>query len=227
MSKVFIPASLLLAAVGTIIYFGAQATIPASLRAEQQANKMVEQTLKSASFIPEQAQAASTAPNPQDQVLDGKPEQLAVQRNAYLDATLKALKTQSDKLVCARAAFYQQLANQKQSELGVTPEQFLMDLLSAKNQELLTTATQTGGFSGTAELQEKGRALTLDTLAIAQALQNNYQGQAPTCLSEPYQAGENAQNYLIRAQQYRAKINAQTQSITQGESPDAGNQPAK
>ena len=88
-----------------------------------------------------------------------------MQRNAYLGAAIAALHTQSDKLVCARAAFFQQLANQKQTELGVTPKQFLIDLLSAKNQELLTTAAQTGGFSGTADLQEKGRSLTLDALA--------------------------------------------------------------
>jgi hypothetical protein len=223
MSKV-LPAVVLLGVGGCILYFGAQAFVPASLRVEQQAQA----TIQKIQLTPEQTQLTPAAPaqTAAEQVSDGKPAQLAVQRNAYLDSTIAALKTQSDKLICARAAFYQQLATQKQTELGVTPEQFLLDLLTAKNQELLTTATQTGGFSGAADLQATGRALTLDTLAIAQALQNNYQGQAPTCLSEPYQAGENAQNYLIRAQQYRSQINAETHAITAG-GKDAGSQPQK
>jgi hypothetical protein len=224
MSKI-LPVAMLLGLGGSVAYFGAQAFIPASLRVEQQAQA----TIQKIQLTPAQPQPAAPPPDktPAQQVAQNKPEQIVVQRNAYLGAAIAALKTQSDKLICARAAFFQQLATQKQTELGVTPEQFLIDLLSAKNQELLTTAAQTGGFSGTANLQEKGRSLTLDALAIAQALQNNYEGQAPTCLSEPYQAGENAQNYLIRAQQYRSEINVTTQAITTGASPDANHQPPK
>jgi hypothetical protein len=218
MSKV-VPVVLGLSVLGGCVYFAAQASVPASLRVEQQAQA----TIQKIQLTPEQAVSPqSPQASPDEQVSGDKPEQLVVQRNAYLDSTIAALKTQNDKLVCARAAFFQQLAMQRQTELGVAPEQYLIDLLAAKNQELLTTATQTGGFNGTAELQATGRFLTLDALAIAQALQNNYQGQSPTCISEPFQAGENAQNYLIRAQQYRAKVRAETDSVTTGEPANVG-----
>jgi hypothetical protein len=223
MSKT-IPAIAGLVTVGTIGYFATQAMVPASLRVEQQAQA----TIQKIQLEPDQPAQAAAAPTQAaaEQVASDKPEQLVIQRNAYLDSSITALKAEADKLLCARAAFYQQLATQKQSELGVAPEQFLMDLLSAKNQEMLTTATQTGGFSGAADLQEKGRALILDTQAIAKALQNLNQGQAPTCLAAPFQAGGNVQNYLIRAQQYRAKINEQTQALTEGKQ-DASSQPQK
>lgn len=200
MNKV-VPVMVGMAAVSAIAYFGSQAAVPGSLRAEQQAQR----TLQAITIEP--ATGATAAQG--SEVIDrkGKPEQIVAQRNHYLDAAIASLNTEADNLVCARAAYYRDLAQQKQTELGQNPEQYLLDLLAQQNQELLTTATQTGGFNGTALLQGKGRPLTLDTLAITKALQGMYASEAKSCISEPYQAGENVNNYLIRAQQYRSNLN--------------------
>ena len=199
--------------ISGIGYIAIQAITPASLKAEQQAKE----TLRNIQIVPASAQPSTAPADPQNDDPKGKPQQVALQRNHYLDAAIAALQAESNNLLCARAAYFRQLADQKQTELGVNPEQFLLDLLTAQNQELLTTATQTGGFSGTAELQSTGRHLTLDTLAISEALQGMYDGQSKSCLSEPYQAGENINNYLIRAQQYRAAVAQQVNQTIQQE----------
>ncbi|MBW4662199.1 MAG: hypothetical protein KME15_26400 [Drouetiella hepatica Uher 2000/2452] len=201
MSKAF-PVIAGLAAAGGLIYFVGQAAVPGSLRAEQQAQR----TLQAITIEPATGVTVQQVQQDSEPEKKGRPEQIVVQRNAYLDAAIAAYSTESDNLICARAAYYQGVAQQKQTELGQNPEQYLLDLLAQQNQQILTTATQTGGFNGTADLQGKGRSLTLDGLAILKALQGMYAGEAKSCISEPYQAGENVNNYLIRAQQYRSNL---------------------
>ena len=201
MSKAF-PVIAGLAAAGGLIYFVGQAAIPGSLRAEQQAQR----TLQAITIEPAAGAAAPQALQGSEPEKKGRPEQIVAQRNHYLDASEAALNTEADNLLCARAAYYRDLAEKKQVELGQNPEQYLLDLLAQQNQQLLTTATQTGGFNGSADLQGKGRSLVLDELAIVKALQGMYDGQSKSCISEPYQAGENVNNYLIRAQQYRSNL---------------------
>ena len=212
-------------AIGAGGYYASQATVPASETAYRNAEATL-QKINLPSPAPAAAAPAAT-PAPADQPTT-KPDQTVVQRNQYADSAKQALETEVEKLNCARAAQYRKLAEQHQIDTGGSQEAYLLQLLQSKNQELGSTAMQTGGFSGDAALQATGRSLTMDTLAIVQALQNLYQSEAPSCLSDPTNAvvivsdfNSRANLYRFQDQQRRQEAIANDQNAATGGQPNA------
>ena len=214
-------------AIGAGGYYASQATVPASETAYRNAEATL-QKINLSSPAPAAISATPTATPPAADQPTTKPDQTVVQRNQYADSAKQALETEVEKLNCARAAQYRKLAEQHQVDTGGSQEAYLLQLLQAKNQELGNTAMQTGGFSGAADLQATGRSLTMDNLAIVQALQNLYQNQAPSCLSDPTNAvvvvsdfNSRANLYRFQDQQRRQEAIANDQNAATGGQPNA------
>ncbi len=201
MKKLIIPL-ILCSVAGGSLYAILQSTVPASRSAQEKAAAM----LKNIELVPSAAGGAAQAQPVKDDEPATKPTQIEAQRNHYLNAAIESLDGELNKLVCARAAYFQQKAFEQQQSIGASPEKWLLDQLQTQNSNLLSTTTQRGGFSGDADSQQAGRTLTIDTLAIVQALQQLYSNESKNCISEPYQAGEFVSAYLIRASQHRAAI---------------------
>ena len=233
MNKI-IPTVLVLGAIGVGGYYISQATVPASQTAYKNAEATM-QKINLTGLLPSATPTATPAATPATPTATAlpvdqpttKPDQTVVQRNQYADSAKQALETEVEKLNCARAAQYRKLAEQHQIDTGGSQEAYLLQLLQAKNQELGSVAMQTGGFSGDAGLQATGRSLTMDTLAIVQALQNLYQSQAPSCLSDPTNAVVVVSDFNSRANLYRWQDQQRRQeSITKDQQAATGGQPS-
>lgn len=169
--------------------------------------------LKNIELVPSADSGAAQAQPVKNDEPATKPTQIESQRNHYLHAAIESLDSELNKLVCARAAYFQSKALEQQQSIGASPEKWLLDQLQQQNSNLLQTTTELGGFSGDAGSQQAGRTLTIDSLAILQALQQIYSNESKNCISEPYQAGEFVSAYLIRASQHRSALEQQaTQS---------------
>ncbi|HEY9696765.1 MAG TPA: hypothetical protein V6D10_05850 [Trichocoleus sp.] len=187
---------------GTILYLMLQALVPASRSQQEKAAQL----LSSIQLVPSGQVAPGGEAKPAVEDVPNKPSQIEAQRNHYLASAIEALEHQSACLTDGRTNYFSTTAKDEQNKTGANPEKFLLDKVKSQNAELLMLTTQRGGFNGSADLQQAGRAAILDQLAALRAIQALYNNQPKDCLAEPYQAGEFTEQFLIRASQRRAMV---------------------
>lgn len=130
-------------------------------------------------------------------------------RQYALDAARDTYQAEAVALVCARKAYFLGQASEWNQQTGGSIESWLLDKLAAVQSKAKDSAIAHTAYSGAPNHQAIGRPLALDSLALLEALDTLYSGQAiATCTSAPMPAISKASEFIYSArefQQWQAK----------------------
>ena len=125
-------------------------------------------------------------------------------RQYALDAARDTYQAEAADLVCARKAYFLSQAAEWTQQTGGSTETWLLDKLGSVQAKAKESAITHTAYSGAPNHQAKARPLALDSLALLEALDTLYSGQAiATCTSAPMPAIAKTGEFLYAAKEYQ------------------------
>lgn len=125
-------------------------------------------------------------------------------RQYALDAARDTYQAEAADLVCARKAYFLGQASEWNQQTGGSIETWLLDKLGSVQAKAKESAVTHTAYSGAPNHQATARPLALDSLALLEALNTLYSGQAiATCTSQPMPAIAKAGEFLYAAKEYQ------------------------